>query len=183
MDSGAQCYRRYLDGDDDAFIIIIDEYKYELTLYLRTLTGDIVRAEELMEDTFAKLFINKPKFAGKSSFKTWLFAIARNMAYDDMRRASHISPTPTDELEVADEEEDVEANCIKDERKRALYRALGELSLDQRQALHLFYFEDMSCAEIAAVMKKNVPQVKNLLSRGRASLRQKLEEWGFSYEN
>ena len=168
MDSGAQCYRRYLDGDDDAFIIIIDEYKYELTLYLRTLTGDIVCAEELMEDTFAKLFINKPKFAGKSSSKTWLFAI---------------SPTPTDELEVADEEEDVEANCIKDERKRALYRALGELSLDQRQALHLFYFEDMSCADIAAVMKKNVAQVKNLLSRGRTSLRQKLEEWGFSYEN
>ena len=183
MDSGAQCYRRYLDSDDDAFVGIINEYKVELTMYLRTVTGDIVRAEELMEDTFAKLFIKKPRFGGKSTFKTWLYAIARNMAIDDMRRRSRISPTPPDELEIADEEENVEDSYIKDERKRALHRALGELSPDYRQTLYLFYFEEMSMAEIASVMKKSRVQVNNLLSRGRAALKKKLESEGFVYED
>ena len=184
MDNGASSYRRYLDGDDDAFVEIIDEYKAGLTLYLCSVVGDIARAEELMEDTFAKLFIKKPRFSGKSSFKTWLYTIARNLAVDSRRRSSKISDTPIDEIELpADEEENVERMYIKEERKIMLHRALGELKPDYRQVLYLIYFEDMDYNGAASVMGKSKTQIKNLAARAKAALKERLLEEGFVYED
>lgn len=184
MDNGESSYRRYLDGDDNAFVEIIDTYKAGLTLYLCTFTGDVIRAEELMEDTFAKLFIKKPRFSGKSSFKTWLYAIARNLAVDAHRRGAMISDTPIEDTELrTDEEESVERMYIKEERKLMLHRALGKLKPDYRQVLYLVYFEDMDYIGAAAVMKKSRTQVKNLIARAKSSLRTELLKEGFVYED
>lgn len=184
MDNGASSYRRYLDGDEQAFVNIIDEYKAGLTLYLCSVTGDIVRAEELMEDTFAKLFIKKPRFSGKSSFKTWIYTIARNMAHDSRRRSSKISETPIEDIElVSGEEESVERMYIKEERKIMLHRALGTLKLEYRQVLYLIYFEDMDYNGAAAVMGKSKSQIRNLVARAKSSLRERLLKEGFIYED
>ncbi|MBD5159991.1 MAG: RNA polymerase subunit sigma-24, partial [Ruminococcus sp.] len=75
MDNGAVSYRRFLDGDDEGMVEIIRDYKDGLILYLNGITGNILLAEEIMEDTFFKLVVKKPKFSGRSSFKTWLYAI------------------------------------------------------------------------------------------------------------
>ena len=69
---------------------------------------------------------------------------------------------------------------MKSERDAVLWRCVGRLNDDYRNALLLYYFEDMSCEEIAGVMKKNRKQVANLLSRGRAALRSELEKEGVS---
>ena len=76
MDNGASSYRRYLDGDDSGLVELVRDYKDGLILYLNGITGNFCLAEELMEDTFFKLAAKKPKFSGKSSFKTWLYSIA-----------------------------------------------------------------------------------------------------------
>ncbi len=86
MDNGASSYRRYLDGDDNGMVDIIRDYKDGLLLYINTFTDNLSEAEDLMEDTFVKLAVNKPKFSEKSSFKTWLYAIGRNVVLDELRR-------------------------------------------------------------------------------------------------
>ncbi len=86
MENGASSYRRFLDGDDSGFVEIVRDYKDGLILYLSSFTGDIYLAEELAEDTFVKLGIKKPRFSGRSSFRTWLYAIGRNAAIDRLRR-------------------------------------------------------------------------------------------------
>ena len=97
MDHGAQAYSRYLDGDDGGLAEIIREYSAGLTVFLCSVTGDMAGAEEVMEDVFFRLAAKKPKFKGKSSFKTWLYAIGRNAALDHVRRQSRYAGKPVDE--------------------------------------------------------------------------------------
>ncbi len=100
MDNGASSYRRFLDGDDDSFVEIIKTYKDGLMLYLNTYVKSIHTAEDLMEDTFVRIVTKKPRFSGKSSFKTWLYAIGRNIAVDYLRKHSKISEISAEELSV-----------------------------------------------------------------------------------
>jgi RNA polymerase sigma factor (sigma-70 family) len=86
MDNGASSYYRYLAGDDSALGDIVRDYKDGLTIYLNSFTNNIHDAEELMEETFFRIAYKKPKFSGKSSFKTWLYSIGRNIAIDYLRR-------------------------------------------------------------------------------------------------
>ena len=87
MDNGASSYRRFLDnGDVQGLDEIIIEYSDGLILYLTSIVGNVQTAEELTEDTFVLLGTKKPKYKEKSSFKTWLYAIGRNIAIDHLRK-------------------------------------------------------------------------------------------------
>ena len=186
MDNGAGSYRRFLDGDDLGIAEIVRDYKDGLILYLNGYVKNVHTAEELAEDTFFRLMIKKPKFNGKSSFKSWLYAIGRNAAVDYIRRAvrTAVSTVPVEEAEkYAREEQDLEQAYIKEEDKRLLYAALRRLPDDYRAVLWLIYFEGFSNGEATAVLKKSDRQVRNLLYRAKRSLKEKLEEEGFVYED
>lgn len=181
MANGAECYRRFLDGDDNGIVEIIRDYKDGLILYLNGFVGNIHTAEELMEDTFVKLVVKKPRFSEKFSFKTWLYTIGRNAALDYLRRNSKKSDTPVDELEIADKE-NLELSYIREEQKIMVHRALANLKADYRQVLYLSFFEELSNEETAAVMRKTKRQVENLIYRAKQALKIELEKEGFTYE-
>ena len=99
MDNGASNYRRYLDGDDNGLSEIVRDYKDGLILFLNQFVNNFCVAEELTEDTFFRLITKKPKFFGKSSFKSWLYAIGRNVAVDYIRHNSKLMNTPIEEMD------------------------------------------------------------------------------------
>ena len=80
------------------------------------------------------------------------------------------------------EESDLERHYILQQQKITVHRALKKLNADYRQVLWLLYFEDLSNAEAAAVMKKNARQMKNLVYRAKSALRSELDKEGFIYE-
>lgn len=98
MDNGECSYRRFLDGEDEGLILIIKDYKDGLILYLNSYVNNIYIAEDLMEETFYKIAVKKPKFASKSSFKTWLYTIGRNVAIDYLRHNSKIAMSSIDDM-------------------------------------------------------------------------------------
>ena len=183
MDNGASSYRRFLDGDDRGMTEIVGEYKDGLILYLNGYVSNIFVAEELAEDTFFRLMVKKPKFAGKSSFKSWLYAIGHHVAVDHIRHRSRLRTVPLEEAQYAlSEEQSLEDAYIKEEQKRTLLSALATLSAEYRTVLWLSFFEGFSNQEIAAVMHKNERQVRNLLYRAKQSLKSILEKEDFTYE-
>lgn len=183
MDNGASCYRCFLDGDDEGIVAIVRDYKDGLILYLNSFVNNIFIAEDLAEDTFFRLIIKKPRYSGKSTFKTWLYAIGRNAAVDYIRHNSKLLNTPIEDMEnYLSEEQKLEQSYIKDERKIALHRALAKLAPDYRTILWLVFFEEFSNKEAAIIMKKNDRQIKNLLYRAKQSLKSILEREGFVYE-
>ena len=183
MDNGASSYRRYLDGDDTGLTEIIRDYKDGLTLYINGYVDNIFTAEDLMEDTFFKLATKKPRFSGKSSFKTWLYAIARNVALDYLRKNSKVTSTPIDDLSnYITEEMNVEREYLIKEQKITLHRIMRELKAEYFQVLYLVYFESFTNEEIAKIMKKNRRQIENLIYRAKGALKSELEKEGFEYE-
>ncbi|MCR4793765.1 MULTISPECIES: RNA polymerase sigma factor [Ruminococcus] len=182
MDNGASSYRRFLEGDKNALIDIIEDYREGLVLFLNSIMGDFCLAEEIAEETFLKLYVDKPKFAEKCSFKTWIYTIGKNAAIDHIRKMSKYGEMTADNFYDIADRQNIEQNYIRDEDKKQLLRALEKLNDDYRQVLYLIYFENFSNTETAKIMGKSEKQIRNLLYRSKESLRNILEKEGFRYE-
>ncbi len=182
MGNGESSYRRFLAGDNEGMLEIVCEYQAGLTLYLNSYVQDIHLAEDLTEDTFLELMLKRPKFSGKSTFKTWLFAIGRNITAKHLRKHTKLSVVPLESQEYLAVEEDIEDNYIKTEQEKMVHKALHKLKLEYRQVLFLNYFEGFSIVEVALIMKKSEKSVKNYLYKAKIALKSELERSGFNYE-
>ena len=183
MDNGESSYRRFLAGDIEGLHELIGTYHPGLMLYLNSLVQNLHTAEDLTEDTFAELAIKRPAFSGRSSFKTWLYAIGRNQAVMYIRKHSKLDVIPLESQEYLADETDLERNYIQGEQKRMVHQALHSLKPDYRQVLYLTYFEDFSNEETARVMWKTNRQIRNLLYNAKKALKSELERRGFQYED
>ena len=183
MDNDAGRYRRFLDGDDTGLREIIDLYDYGLTLYVNGIVRNPAEAEDIVQDTFVKLAVRKPRFDGKSSFKTWLFTIARNCALSYLRRHRvHLADQPIEECIYLSVGTDLEAHCLKSEQRILLHKAMKRLHPDYFQVLYLVYFEELDTEEAAQVMHRSKRQISDLLYRAKKQLKTELEKAGFQYE-
>ena len=183
MGNDADRYRRFLDGDDNGLREIIDIYYNGLTLYISGIVRDAAETEDIVQDTFVRLAVKKPRFSGKSTFKTRLYAIARNSAYNYLKRhKARFAEQSADECITLSDGTDVEREYLKTERNIELHKAMRELAPDYYQALYLMYFESLDTDGIAEVMGKSKRQVGDLLYRAKKSLKSRLERAGFHYE-
>lgn len=183
MENGENAYRRYLDGDDGGMTEIIRLYKDGLIIYINGFVRDILNAEELAEETFFRLAVKKPKFSGNSSFKTWLYTVGRNAAFDYLRKngsGREISVNDCERLLISGSAEN---DCLKEERKQLVCMALSRLKPEYRKVLSLAFFEDFSNAQTAEIMKKSRRQVENLIFRAKKSLKAELLKEGFDCED
>ena len=184
MDNGASSYRRFLEGDDDGIVQIIRDYKDGLMLYLNSFVQNIHIAEDLTEDTFVKLIARRPRFSGKSTFKTWLYSIGRNVALDHLRKSAKLPTVSAEEtMALITDEADVAQQYLQTERRYHIHNALKRLNKEYRQVLYLVYFEAFRNDQAAFIMRKSKKQIENLLYRAKLSLRSELEKEGFVYED
>lgn len=177
MDNGASSYRRYLNGDEEAFRQIVKEYFDNLVFFIDRYVHDYAAAEDIAIDAFTELVVHKYRYNFKVSLKTYLFMIGRSRALDYIKHRGKLQMVELTEAEAA-EGTSLEEIVLADQRKRAVHAAIGQLSEELRIAVHLVYFEQLSCDEAASVMKKNRKQVYNLLYRAKNALRTILGEEG-----
>ena len=182
MDNGQTYYERYLDGDENALVDILREYRDGLMLYINSQVKDMSLAEELTLDTFTKLTVKKPRFRGEGSFKTWLYTIGRNLTIDTLRKRKNY--VPLDEVEgVSESGVSIEEDYLRSEKNAAVRRCMDHLKSEHTQALWLVYFENFTYADAARVMKKTKRQFDSLIFRAKTSLKAELEKEGFVYED
>ena len=179
MDNGASSYRRFLDGDESAFEAIMQELFYGLVFFINGYVHDAFAAEDIALDAFSDLIVHKHRYNFRVSLKTYLYMIGRSRALDYLKHRKAVEFTQlSDARSAADETAQLEEIVLADDRKRAVNDALGKLPRDMRQVVCLVYFEDMSYAEAAKVMRKSAKQVDNLLYRAKKELRIILGEDG-----
>ena len=163
---------------------LVEMYRDGLILYINSYINNIDAAEDVAEDVFVELVVKKPRFNQKSSFKTWLYGIARHKALNSIKKMSKTEYLSDEVLaSIPSEQEELEKQYLADERKIAVHRALGKIKYEYRQVLYLSFFEDFSNDEISHIMKKNKRQIENLLYRSKLSLKAELEKEGFNYED
>jgi len=170
-------YIEYMNkSDNDAFRTLFERHRESLTLFLFEMLRNMDDAEDIMLDTFAVVASGTSKYKGKSSFRTWLFAIARKLALKHMYKNRQIILSMDDITEeTASKAPMPDEELLKTERKKELYEALEKINPEYREALLLLYFENMSIEEVAGVMKKNRKQMYNLIERGKAALKKLIQ--------
>ncbi len=184
MDNGASSYRRFRDdGDENGLIDIIKQYRDGLIFYINSYVRNIQIAEEIAEDVFVLLATKKPRDKGGSSFKTWLYTIAHNLAINRLKQMARRREISYDSCgELTDEEAQMERSYIREEQKIALHHAIQKLKPEYRQIIWLVYFEGFSNKEASLIMKKSVHNIETLIYRARKALKQQLEKEKFHYE-
>ena len=170
MDNGASSYRRFLDGDENAFEAIMQELFRGLVFFIDGFVHDTYAAEDIAIDVFSDLVVHRHRYNFKISLKAYLYMVGRSRALDYIKHRKVI-----DFVELSDahalEAAALEQMVLEDERKRQVNAAIAKLRPDMREVVHLIYFEEMTYAEAAKVMKKSRKQVDNLLYRAKKELR------------
>ncbi len=172
MDNGACSYRRFLQGDESAFREIMEEIFHKLVFFIDGYIHDVHTAEDLAVDVMADLIVHPHRYNFRVPLKTYLFMRGRSRALDHLRHRKVLRFEELSAAEhLADDTEALEDYVLTDERRRAVHAAVASLPADMRAVVHLIYFEEMTYAEAAKVMKKTVKQVDNLLYRAKKALR------------
>ena len=184
MDHGEGCYRRFLAGDETGLTELVRQYADGLLFFVLPIVGDFAAAEDIAEETFARLCLKKPAYKNTASFKTWLYAIARNLALDHVKKHGRVSPlTEEAQGELQDLSDTPEEAYIRAEEHAAVRRALAALKPAYAQVLTLTYVEGLTNRQTAKVLRKSVHAVENLNSRARRALREALAKEGALDEN
>jgi RNA polymerase sigma-70 factor (ECF subfamily) len=167
------------NGNTAAFQILYERYRDPIFRFAYRLLGSAEAAEDVAHDCFLGLIKDPGRFdSSKASLRTYLYAAARNQAakrYQSFGRETAIEEL-ADEPRSADRKGPM-ALVLDNELAGEVERAIAALPPLQREALVLFEFEDLSLAEIAAVVGADSGTVKSRLFRAREKLRANLDRY------
>jgi len=175
--TGEELYTSFRSGDSVAFEMLVDMYEEDLSRFIYGNVRDYHETEHLVIDTFTQLILKKSAFKGKSTLKTYLFGIAKNLTLQHMkkrRREQHISFEEIANLDI-DHGETMHTLVEKKDQNANLIATMRELKEEYHAVLILLYFEDMSYRQAGKAMNKSERQIKDLAYRAKASLKKKLE--------
>ena len=160
-------------GDVAAFGALVRRHQERVFRFLHRMLDAREEAMELSQDVFVKAWQALPGWRPEARFSTWLLQIARNAALDQLRRRRVVQFAPLDDgMDVADTAPGPEARYASRQRQALLENALQQIAAEHREILLLREIEDLSYAELAAVLGIAEGTVKSRLARARAALLQ-----------
>jgi RNA polymerase sigma-70 factor (ECF subfamily) len=167
-------------GETEAFGILVRRYQDRLYPTVLRLTGCAEEAHDLLQETFLRAYEKLGRFQGESSFYTWVYRIAVNLALSGRRRRRptlHLGDGPNGaptEPAVDPRESDPSLPLERAERERIVQAALNALAADHRAVVVMKEFDGLRYEEIGAVLGIPVGTVRSRLHRARCELRDRL---------
>jgi RNA polymerase sigma-70 factor (ECF subfamily) len=160
-----------ISGDSDAFTGIMKSFQKPVLRYLFRLTGNYETAEDLAQDTFIQAYQGIAKLNSGFSFKTWVYRIATNNAYQYLRRKKLYSFILFNDIRrPAVQSREVDAGATFE--NIALKEALLRVPQDQRVCLILHYIEGFQYREIAQTAGISEDAVRKRVARGIEKLKE-----------
>lgn len=182
---------RFQQGEDAAFDEIVLRFQGPVVSFAYRAIGDRARAEDLAQEAFIRVYRARDRYQPTASFTTWLFTIVNRLCMNEVRsrrREARAIREPFRHLGASADESSVPgfAGRVQDpphdaleraERATLVREAILSLPPNQRQAVLLRRYEDLSYEEIARSIGVSVKAVKSLLVRARENLRKALEPY------
>jgi len=164
-------------GETAAFQVLYERYRDPIFRFAYRLLGSVEAAEDVTHDCFLSLIKEPGRFdSSRASLRTYIYAAARNLAakrYNSFARETGIERL---DEEPSDGREPM-AQVLDNELAEVVQRAIASLPPLQREALVLFEYEELSLAEIAAIVGADANTVKARLFRAREKLRAGLDRY------
>lgn len=169
-------------GDEAAFALLFERYKSRVLRTAFLIVGNHCDSENVLQDSFIKVWRNLPGLNDPTSFRPWLWRIVIRTAWEYCRRQGAEQPVAEVWQEQRPDEDQIPSSLeliVQAERRQELLAAVNRLDIKHRTVVILYYYNEMSVQEIAAATGTLVGTVKSRLFTARRLLRRRLGNNGF----
>lgn len=160
--------------DQKNFLYLIKKYEHQLLVYITRITNlPFEEAEDILQESFIKIYYNLNSFNPKLKFSSWAYRITHNEAMDELRKRKR---RPMVFLEDKDwdklsDQINLEEKTDKKILKENIKKSLEEIPVKYKEALVLKFLEDKDYKEISDILKKPIGSVGTLINRGKKLLK------------
>ena len=176
---------RIAEGEEHAFEILVERHQASVLNLIYRLIGDRTKSEDLAQEVFLRVWKAAGDYKPKAKFTTWLYRIAANLCLNELKASRRkkwlrFFQAGTDEQRagennLSDASPSPEDLLLTRERSRQITAALQSLPENQRMAIILKRYDDLSYEEIAGILNCSVSAVESLLVRAKRNLQEKLK--------
>ena len=172
---------RFQQGDELAYVELVNRYRDRLMNFVFRFVGSFEEAEDIVQDTFVKLYQKKDYYRPISAFSTWIFTIASNLAKTELRKRKRRKVSYLSQIGMEKKDFDIPVEDTTDEETVGEYTesqiqdAIQSLQLHFRTALILRDIEELSYEEISKILDVPLGTIKSRINRARLQLQEKLK--------
>ncbi len=168
----------FCNGDDKAFDELVTRYSDKIVNYVYKYIRDYHRAEEISQEVFLRVFKVRDRYEVRAKFTTFIYRIALNLSYNEVRDRNRRKTDPTDEFSDFKMKDTRTPEVLYERREteRIIHEEISNLKDKYRDVIILCDIEKNSYKEAARILDISVGTVQSRLSRGRMKLRQRLEK-------
>jgi RNA polymerase sigma-70 factor, ECF subfamily len=178
---------RIAEGDNSAFEILVNCHHTSILNLVYRFIGDRTQAKDLAQEVFIRVWQSAKSYEPKAKFTTWIYRITANLCFNELKSSrrkkwlsfnrSNEDGDHTFEETLADTAPSAEDVLLEKERSLQISDALQSLPENQRMALILKRYDDLSYQEIAQIIGCSVSAVESLLVRAKRTLQKKLKNY------
>jgi len=173
---------RFQNGDLYAFDLIVKRYKNQLLNFVYRFLGNAEEAEDLVQETFLRVYRNRKAYQKVAKFSTWIYTIAGNLAKTELRKRKRRKFFSISDLGYNEKDYDISDDAYNPEKdvdsrmkEEIIHREIEELSPKFREVILLRDVQQLSYEEISQIVKIPLGTVKSRVNRGRLKLQEKLK--------
>jgi RNA polymerase sigma-70 factor (ECF subfamily) len=151
-------------GNSDSFSEMVERYQAQIRRYLFRVTGDYFLAQDLAQETFVNAYQGILKTKTEISFKSWLYRIATNNAYQYLRHKKLVTFVPQDDTKEQQPQDSVDSSNCED--RIAVEEALLKIPKEHRTCILLHWVEGLKYVEIGAILGITEEAARKRVTRG-----------------
>jgi len=182
--SDEELIARFQDGDEQAYVELVNRYRNRLMTFVYRFVNDMEKAEDIVQDTLMKLYTHGHYYSNIAKFSTWIYTIAGNFAKTELRRKKRHKVTNLSQMGFDDREyqlPSVEPETGETAQghfaEKKIQMAIQELPLHFRTVVILRDIQELSYEEISKIVDVPLGTVKSRINRARLQLQQSLKEF------
>lgn len=176
-------------GDMHAFEMLVSRYKTRLYNCIFRLVGSMEMSEDLVQETFLRVYRNRDNYQATSNFSTWIYTIALNLARSELRKrrrrqffslnASPVEDCNTEGFDLPDPTANPAEFLEQTELGWAIQTAIEQLPIKYRTVIVLRDIEEMSYEQIGEILDCPTGTIKSRVNRARLRLQEMLRHWQY----
>lgn len=181
--SDEELIRRFQNDDLLAYDIIVNRYKDQLLNFAYRFLNNTEEAEDVVQETFLRLFRNRHAYRQIAKFSTWIYTIAGNLAKTELRKRKRRKLVAISEMGFEDKEYEIEDELANTERdadsalmEKIIQKAIDELPFRFKQVIILRDIQELSYDEIGSILRIPLGTVKSRVNRARLKLQSRLKD-------
>lgn len=181
--SDEELIERFQHGDLYAFDMIVRRYKDQLLNFVYRFVGNMEEAEDIVQETFLRVYRNRQAYKRIAKFSTWIYTIAGNLARTELRKRKRRRIFSISDLgyedkdyEISDEVFNPEAHVDSRMQEEIIQREINKLPPKFREVIILRDVQELSYEEISKILNVPIGTVKSRVNRGRLKLQARLNK-------